>query len=256
MTSYKLILSYNGYKYYGWQIQNNSNFATIQGELDKALEIIFKCRDFKTMGSSRTDAGVHALHQVVKVEAPFSIEAHSLLKAINTHLPSDVRVRDCYLSDENWHPIADTKNKEYKYLFTNQEILSPFQEVTMPNVKGELNIDLMQKACALFLGEHDFFNYYCEGTDVKSTVRTIYECEINIKNNVNHIYLPASYYELRINGSGFLKQMVRLIVGAIWNIGLGKISLQDIEKSFLIPSETRLGIVAPAHGLYLTQINY
>lgn len=256
MISYKLILSYNGYKYYGWQIQNNSPFATIQSELDKALEIIFKCSDFKTMGSSRTDAGVHALYQVVKVEAPFSIESHGLLKAINTHLPSDIRVRDCQQADENWHPIIDTKNKEYKYLFTNQDILSPFQELTMPNVKGELDLEMMQKACTLFLGEHNFFNYYCEGTDVKSTVRTIYECEINIKKNVSHIYLPDSYYEFRVNGSGFLKQMVRLIVGAIWNIGLDKITLEDIKKSLETPSATRLGVVAPAHGLYLTQINY
>ena len=251
---YKLILQYKGTRYLGWQIQPEGKRSTIQGELNKALEKISKSGKVKTLGAGRTDAGVHALGQVVKVSMDLQIDPENLLRALNSNLAEDIRITAVEISDEEFMPTVHAKSKEYQYRFTSLKNLSPFQFELIHNVPFVLDLELMKKACEVLIGTHDFINYYCEGTPVTHYVRDIYECEI-VEALENQMLFP-SHYVFRIVGSGFLKQMVRLLIGAIWNVGRGKVTLEEFSASLAPPKITHLAAVAPAHGLYMVRVNY
>jgi tRNA pseudouridine38-40 synthase len=256
MFSYKLLISYCGKNYFGWQIQA-ANQVTIQGTLNEALSKIAKSTEVQSIGSGRTDAGVHALGQVVKIEIPLSIDPQALMRALNSHLPSDIRIREVTETTTDFHPIFSAKKKEYLYLFNWGGVPTPFQDKLVTNVPYNLDVKTMQDACKLFVGEHDFCNFYTLGTDVKSTVRTIYSADIApYSAGFMQEHFPGVYV-FRVVGNGFLKQMVRLLMGTIWEAGRGKIQLSEIEsylqgKSFA----KKLAAVAPPDGLYLSQVDY
>ena len=255
LNIYKLTIQYKGSNYSGFQIQIKDR--TIQGELNNALKILSKTDGVKSIGSGRTDAGVHALGQVVKIEIPVDIPETGLMKGLNSHLPHDIRVIKAEKSDENFHPIYSANSKEYNYVFSTQQMITPFADELVTHFPYELDIELMKKGCRAFCGEHDFINYQCTGTDVETTVRKIFECELNHFSGEGHFKeLLTDYYVLRVVGNGFLKQMVRLMMGALWSLGRGKITLEELEKSLKIPLERRLGATAPPQGLYLKEVHY
>lgn len=251
---YRLIIQYKGTRYLGWQIQPESAGLTVQGELNKALEIVSK-NPGQTIGSGRTDAGVHALGQVVKASINLEINPENLVKALNVNLPEDIRVIHAETSDYDFFPTVHAKSKEYHYRFTAKRMFTAFQNDLIVNHPFDLDLNLMREACKILVGEHDFINFFCEGTDVSSTVRTIFNCEIVEVYQGDWEMLPP-HYILKIEGNGFLKQMVRLLVGAIWNVGRGKISLETFKTSLTSARTQRLGPVAPPHGLYLVRVNY
>lgn len=252
---YRLTIQYKGTRYLGWQVQAESAGKTVQGEINRALSVISKSPDVKSLGAGRTDAGVHALGQVAKVSIPLSIEPVALLKALNGNLPDDIRVIACELSDEEFFPTVHAKSKEYHYHFTAERSFTAFQNDLMPNCSFDLDFALMREACKILIGRHDFTNFYCEGTEVASNIREIYECEILEVRQGDWEMLP-SHYMFRIVGNGFLKQMVRLLMGAIWNVGRGKISLETFKASLSSVKTQKLGPVAPPEGLYMFRVNY
>lgn len=255
MSIYKIWIEYKGTRFSGFQVQSDD--ITIQGEINKALSVIAKTQEIKTVGSGRTDAGVHAFGQVLRIDMPLEIQPQSLLRALNSHLPPDIRVNKAEVSSSDFHPIFSAKSKEYNYVFATQEIPSVFGNDLMTVVPYDLDIELMRKGCQLFCGEHDFINYQCTGTEVQSTVRTIFSCEIVEYDSMGHWGAVApKYYVLKIIGTGFLKQMVRLIMGALFNLGRGKITLEEIQNSFNSPLKNRLGPTAPPQGLYLKEVHY
>jgi len=255
LNIYKLTLQYKGSNYSGFQVQIKDR--TIQGELNNALKILAKSEDIKSIGSGRTDAGVHALGQVVKVEIPVDIPEMGLLKGLNSHLPHDIRVIKSEKTTEQFHPIYSAHSKEYNYVFSTKEMITPFADELVTHFPFELDIEQMKKGCQIFCGEHDFINYQCTGTDVETTVRKILECELQHFHGEGHFKeLLDDYYVLRVVGTGFLKQMVRLMMGALWSLGRGKITLEELEKSLKMPLERRLGATAPPQGLYLKEVHY
>lgn len=251
---YKLILQYKGTRYLGWQIQPESAGITIQGELNKALISISKSENVRSLGAGRTDAGVHALGQVAKVSIELVIPPEKLLRALNSHLPDDIRVVDAQISDEEFFPTVHAKSKEYQYRFTSGRYSSALQKDLIANHSFELDLEKMREACQILIGTHDFTNFYCEGTEVASNIREIFECEI-LEINSDKWMLPE-HLVFRIVGSGFLKQMVRLLVGALWNVGRGKISLTEFKSSLSSTKVPHLGPVAPPEGLYMVCVNY
>lgn len=251
---YKLLIQYKGTRYLGWQLQPEDAGLTVQGELNKALQIVSKSDSVKSMGAGRTDAGVHALGQVAKVGIPLIIPPENLVKALNVNLPDDIRVIEAEVSDEAFMPTVHAKSKEYHYRFTSKRMFTAFQNEYIQNHPFELDLTKMREACKLLVGKHDFTNFYCEGTEVSSHVREIYECEI-LEVNGKEWMLP-SHHVFRIVGNGFLKQMVRLLMGAIWNVGRGKISLEEFRAALGPNKVPRLGPVAPPHGLYMVRVNY
>jgi tRNA pseudouridine38-40 synthase len=255
LNIYKLTLQYKGTQYLGFQIQSKGQ--TIQGELNKALKILSHSEEIKSIGSGRTDSGVHAFAQVVRIEIPVDIPEESLARALNSHLPYDIRVIEAVRSTKDFHPIFSANSKEYNYVFSNEQAISPFGHDLVTLFPFGLDIEMMRKGCSLFCGEHDFVNFQCTGTDIEGTVRQIFTCElVHHKSNGHWSHILKEYYVLRIVGSGFLKQMVRLMMGALWNLGRGKITLEDLEKSLRIPMSKRLGATAPPQGLYLVEVHY
>lgn len=249
---YRLIVQYKGTRYLGWQIQPEG--LTIQSELNRALQLVSKCEQVKSMGAGRTDAGVHALGQVAKVGIELKIAPENLVKALNVNLPDDIRIISGELSDEEFLPTVHAKSKEYHYRFTCKRMFTAFQNDLIQNHPFELDISKMREACKILIGTHDFSNFYCEGTDVAHNVREIYECEI-LEISQGEWMLPT-HYVFRIVGNGFLKQMVRLLMGAIWNVGRGKISLEEFKAALSPIRVPRLGPVAPPNGLYMVRVNY
>ncbi len=257
MNIYKIIVQYKGTAYSGFQVQSNDK--TIQGEINKALEILSKTKDIKSIGSGRTDAGVHALAQVVKIEIPVFIPAESLHRALNSQLPDDIRVIHAEICTLDFHPIYKAKSKEYNYAFSTSEKISPFASELVTHYPYDLNIDRMREGCALFCGEHDFKNFQCTGTEIESTVRRIISCDVvkyQASGFLNHL-LPE-YFVLEVVGTGFLKQMVRLMMGALWSLGTDKITIVDLQNSLKTGNilERRLGPTAPPQGLYLKEVHY
>nr|BDT26785.1 tRNA pseudouridine(38-40) synthase TruA [Bacteriovorax sp. HI3] len=255
MNIYKITVQYKGTNYLGFQVQPSGK--TIQGEINSALRILSKSDEIKSVGSGRTDSGVHAFGQVVRIEIPVDIPVASLPKAMNSNLPEDIRVIAAESVTEHFHPIFSAKSKEYNYVFATEENISPFARELVTYFPFQLNIETMKKGCQLFCGEHDFVNFQCVGTEVESTVRKIISCELVRLESTGHwAHLVGEYYVLKVTGTGFLKQMVRLMMGALISLGRGKITLEDLEKSLKTPLPNRLGPTAPPQGLYLKEVHY
>lgn len=255
MNIYRITVQYKGTQYSGFQIQLSDK--TIQGEINSVLKVLSKSEDIKSIGSGRTDAGVHALAQVMRIEIPVDIPVIGLVRAMNSLLPEDIRVIDAVVVTNEFHPIYSAKSKEYNYVFTTDEVISPFARELMTHFPFELDIELMKKGCQIFCGEHDFINYQCVGTEIESTVRKIMSCElVRLESSGHWGNLAGEYYVLKVVGNGFLKQMVRLLMGALISLGKGKITLEDLEKSLKTPLKNRLGPTAPPQGLYLKEVHY
>jgi tRNA pseudouridine38-40 synthase len=255
MPFYKATLSYKGTRYLGWQIQPEG--LTVQGELNRALATISKTNEIHTIGSGRTDAGVHALGQVARLETPLVIEPKSLALALNANLPPDIRVLDCHSSHQDFHPTYGAQSKWYSYFFINSRYPDSILGELVAENGFSCDEGRMQAAAKAFEGTHDFANFYTEGTEVSSTTRTIFECSLHRTESFGAPFHQAGpVWELRFHGEGFLKQMVRLMVGAIWNAGRGKIEVSDISRALQSPQREKLSAVAPAHGLYLMRVVY
>jgi tRNA pseudouridine38-40 synthase len=255
MPSYRATLSYKGTRFQGWQIQPTG--LTVQGELNKALASVSKSDEIRSIGSGRTDAGVHARGQVVRMDTPLVIAPGNLLKALNTYLPPDIRVVECVDCPETFQPTYDAISKWYSYFFIQHPYPDPLAGELVAHYGFSLDEGLMREACQRFVGRHDFVNFYTEGTEVNSTVRTIHSCElIKVESGGAPFPFHGPVYEIRIHGEGFLKQMVRLMVGAIWSVGRGKIPVDEITRALASARRDRLGATAPGEGLYLMRVVY
>lgn len=249
----KILLKFDGHNYNGWQVQTDP-VVTIQSEVNKALSTIYK-EKISSIGSGRTDAGVHALKYFVVYSEPFQIPASAIIKALNSHLSGAIRAYSCESVDDSFRPTNDALKKEYRYLFSVADIPSPFQQKYMLNITYSLNIELMRNACDLFVGTHDFKNFHCKGSEPTSTQREIFSCSIEEGRGDEHGILPNHYY-LKIVGNGFLKQMVRLIMGTLISVGREKISLDQVRASLNLEIDGHLASVAPPNGLYKFDITY
>lgn len=258
LNTYKIIISYHGQGFEGWQIQPEPKI-TIQGELNKALLKITKSSEIKTMGSGRTDSGVHAIAQVVKAELPFSIDPHGLRNALNSHLTKKIRVLSCEACPVSFHVVKDAKSKCYRYLIYEGEELPPFLEGRATLVRPGIDWQSVDIAMKEFVGVHNFINFSTKGTAVLTTTREILTADL-VKRDIDalgDLSLSSDHLrELRFVGTGFLKQMVRLIVGTLISAGQGKVTTIQIREYLKEVKNDKLGPVAPADGLYLDHVTY
>ena len=251
MATYCLTLQYQGTFFSGWQIQPQRR--TVQGELNRALQKLSSSKEVSSLASGRTDAGVHALGQIVRISIPHSLPPQSLKKAINSHLPQDISVVEVLPCPDAFHPILHVKKKLYHYHFTFEPPPPPLRPL-IAWCKHPLSLPLLEKGCALVSGRHDFQNFFTTGNPTPSTVRTL-ACSLD--------FIPAdSFWStfhkggflLAFEGHGFLKNMIRLLVGTLWSLGRRKITLNDLEEALKTPLTNRLGPMAAPHGLYLTKV--
>lgn len=240
-----LIISYLGSNYYGFQKQKNVN--TIQGVLEESLKKLFN-KEINTIGCSRTDAGVHAKNyycnfHVESCNIPFL----NIRKALNSYLPYDIRILNCFEVNESFHSRYSATKKQYVYKIFNGEVLSPFNYFDHMHFKHPLDFSKMQKACKYFEGEHDFKAFATKGSSVKSTIRTIYQSNLEKNNNV------ITY---RVLGNGFLYNMVRIIVGTLIMVGQNRINYEEIPNIIKVGERNKAGFVSESKGLSLEKIYY
>lgn len=245
MKNYKLIIQYDGGRYKGWQRLGKGE-NTIQGKIENVLSEMAG-KKIEIIGSSRTDAGVHAFAQV----ANFSISANLTEKEINDYLnrylPQDISVVEVSLVPERFHARYNTKEKTYLYKIWNEEYTNPFMRKYSMHVEKKLNIAKMKEAVQYFIGEHDFTAFSNAKSKKKTTVREIYS--IDIEEN-------AGFIEIRVRGNGFLHNMVRKIVGTLLEVGLSQIKAESIPTIINSKERNQTGIIADAAGLYLEKIEF
>jgi tRNA pseudouridine38-40 synthase len=258
MYYHRLIISYKGTNYYGWQdIGEGEEKPTIQASIDQVLQKICKSNDCTIATASRTDAGVHAQGQVIKITIPLAINSAKLLLGMNSLLPNDIRILQCELSSKVFNPNQNSKNKEYHYYFCTDTIHNPTCNDTVAHIPSDstnsLNIALIKEACKLFVGKHDFYSFAKQDTMMQSTFRTIVSCEIM---KMQALTFGNEVYYIKIVGEGFLRYMVRYIAGALFALGRNKISLSDISEALVNHKEGKLSAKAKSRGLHLIEVNY
>lgn len=244
MKNVKLTIEYDGTNYHGWQYQNNVN--SIQEEIEKALTKITG-EYINIFGSGRTDAGVHATGQVANFYTTSQLPIKRFKYALNMRLPRDITIVDSEEVDLEFHSRFSAKGKQYKYIIYNNEMPSAINRNYSYHIINRLNIDEMKKASKCLIGTHDFKSFMSKGTIVKDTIRTIYSIDI-IKN--------GNFIEIIIEGSSFLRSMIRIIVGTLILVGNGKLRKEDLPNIILGKTRCLSGPTAPAQGLYLQKVYY
>lgn len=240
-----LTVAYDGTNYFGWQKQDN--VKTIQGEIEKALSQLFK-EDITIRGASRTDTGVHALSQLALLKYKTNIPIGRLPLAINSFLNNkEIVITNALYVDEDFHPQNSVYKKTYQYKIYNAPFLNPLLRNYTEFVYKPLNIEKMRQASKYFLGEHNFKAFCAAGSMAKTTIRTIYDLKIDIKDNIIII---------EITGNGFLYNMVRIIAGTLIDIGHNKKQPEDIKNIILSEDRQKAGKTASSCGLTLYKIYF
>lgn len=245
MINYKMVIAYDGSRYNGWQKQGNTK-DTIQGKLEKVLEKL-EGREVEVIGAGRTDAGVHALGQVVNVKLESKINEEMLLQYLNQYLPEDIAVLSVKEVPMRFHSRLNATEKTYLYRIYRSEIPNPFIRKYTVTITEELDIEKMRIAAEFLIGEHDFKSFCSLKKSKKSTIRTLYS-----------ITIEEIEEEIRISvrGNGFLYHMVRIIIGTLLEVGTGKKKPEEIEQILEKGERQAAGKTAPAHGLFLKEVKY
>jgi tRNA pseudouridine38-40 synthase len=237
-------LSYSGSAYHGWQIQKSE--ATVQETVQKALHTILK-EPVKTVGCGRTDAGVHARKYCANFITGSTIPVTRLPLALNALLPGDIVVTDACEAPEGFNAISSCIKKEYTYTIHNARIRNPFYENRAYFYPAPLRTDVMYAAMQAFVGTHDFAAVRSVGTNVKTTVRTIYYFELVKKDDI---------IDLKVCANGFLYNMARSMVGTVLYASMGKLAPEEIPGILKCGDRRLAGPTVPPHGLYMTEIWY
>lgn len=240
----KLDISYDGTNYHGWQIQPQAK--TVEGIINQQLTELLK-EEIVVIGASRTDAGVHAYGNVAVFDTMSRIPAEKIGLALNTHLPEDIRVQKSREVPLDFHPRHCDSIKTYEYHILNTEIPIPTERLYSYFFYRQVDIEKMKEAAQYLVGEHDFKSFCSAKTQVTDTVRTIYALEI---------WRDENKIKIRISGSGFLYNMVRIIVGTLLQVGTGYYVPEQVKEMLEKKDRTVAGPCAPAMGLRLVGIEY
>ena len=255
MRKIKLLLEYEGTAYQGWQVQKKGD--TIQGILENRI-LKITGEQSKIIGASRTDAGVHALGQVAAFRTESMLDPETIKKALNALLPQDIRVLDASEVDDSFHPREDAIKKSYFYIIANQRISSAFLFRYTWIVPQPLVLNTMKEASQKLIGRYDFASFMGTGSDVKDTVREI--CALNIESLRSIDFMTSSlignFMKISIEANGFLRHMVRNIVGTLVEIGRGRISAERMREILESHDRRLAGPTAPPHGLFLERVEY
>lgn len=244
MRNIALFLMYVGTAYHGWQIQKNGQ--TVEQTLEDAIAKVVGHRVHAT-GCGRTDAGVHAQKYVANFRTDSRIPAERLPYALNTQLPGDIVVTGAMEVHENFNAIGSCARKEYTYMIYNSRIRNPFYVNRAWFYPKHLDETVMQRAASEFVGTHDFAAVRSVGTDVKSTVRTVYYYQVERQGDL---------ILLKVCANGFLYNMARAMAGTVVYAAEGKIAPEQIGVILASGNRTAAGPTAPPGGLYMTKLWY
>ena len=237
MKRIRMTVAYDGTNYYGWQVQPNG--ITIEQVLNEKLSILLG-EEIVVSGASRTDSGVHSLGNICVFDTNTRMPGDKICYAINQSLPDDIVVVDSAEVPDDWHPRYVNSTKTYEYRILNRKFPDPTRRLDTYFFHYNLDVYKMQRAADILVGEHDFKSFCSAGSQVKTTVRTIYSCDVNKKDDV---------ITIRIKGNGFLYNMVRIIAGTLIKVGDGTISVDNMRSILEACDRNAAGPTAPAHGL-------
>jgi tRNA pseudouridine38-40 synthase len=274
LPTFKITLAYDGTGFVGWQRQDNG--VSIQAQIEDALRAL-DGRDVAVAGAGRTDAGVHALGQVASFTLARELEPDAVARALNGCLPRAIRVMAAEAAPPAFHPRFTESKKTYRYRMWHHEVMNPFERDYAWHVPGPLDVEAMDAAARLLEGRHDFAAFQATGSSVSTTVREvaasrIVECglrtgeesaiesaiestiESTIESAIRNPQSAMLTYE--VVGSGFLRHMVRIIVGSLVEIGRGRQPVGWMSAVIAARDRTLAGPTAPPHGLFLVGIEY
>lgn len=242
---FKITIEYDGTDFHGWQRQKKDR--SVQGEIEKILQTITTNR-ITLIGSGRTDAGVHALGQVAHFTCDTKLSPQALKKGLNSLLPKDIIILSCEKTDDNFHARFNTKSKVYNYRILNQSLPSAIHRRYVWHIPKTLDLDSMRSAIGHIKGRHDFSAFEGAGSPRSHSIRNIMKAEIK---KDKHGFLVIG-----LEANGFLKFMVRNIVGTLVDVGLGKITPEGFRKILLSKDRNLASPTAPPQGLFLVQVKY
>jgi tRNA pseudouridine38-40 synthase len=244
MKTVKMTIEYVGTGYAGWQIQEND--ISVQQKMENALARILG-ENVRLISSGRTDAGVHARGMVAHFRTQQDLPLSAFREGVNRYLPKDIAVQKAEFAPPDFHARYSAKGKWYRYTILQAPVRSPLEQPFCWHIRAPLNMETMQKAAESFVGCHDFTNFRSSACDAKTTVREVFS--ISVRQEERKIIID-------VRGSGFLKNMVRRMVGTLVEIGLGK-KLPGEIQTMLSPGENvPAGPTAPPQGLCLMEVWY
>lgn len=245
MKRVRMVVAYDGTNYHGWQIQPDK--VTIESTLNEALTRLLG-EPIEIIGASRTDSGVHARGNVAVFDTENRMPPDRICLALNQSLPADIRVQSTEEVSPDWHPRRRSCIKTYEYKILNSRIEMPVHRLYAYHCYFNLDIDKMQEAAHMLEGEHDFKSFCNTHAQVESTVRTIYRVTVSRGDE--------DIVRIRVTGSGFLYNMVRIIAGTLLQAGTGQIQPEDISRILEARDRRASGPTAPAKGLTLVELKY
>ncbi len=243
--NFKLVIEYEGTPFHGWQRQND--LPTVQGEIEKVLSVMTRQR-VDLHGSGRTDAGVHAVGQVANFTCDTKITPEAFGSGLNSLLPDPIAIRECIHVPEDFHARFSAKDKTYRYRILNRPYPSAIARNFAWFLHKDLDVDAMDEAAKRLLGTHDFKSFEGVGSPRPHTVREVMKAGFTREDEDNLLF--------EIKGNGFLKYMVRNIMGTLVDVGSGKISPERFSRIILEKDRRKAGTTAPPHGLCLMRVGY
>ncbi len=245
MRNIKLTIEYDGTNYLGWQRQKRG--PTIQETIEDAIEKITK-NAVNLIGSGRTDSGVHALGQVANFKTSSGLPASQLQKALNSILPKDITIVKSEEVDMSFHAQYDAKSKVYAYIILYRACPSALERLRAWHVPFTLKLPEMTEASKALIGKHDFSAFGISTQSLRSTVREVLTLELSLR--------ESDYLYLEIEATGFLKRMVRLVVGTLIQVGRDRITAEGVRRILESGERTKFVRAAPPWGLYLKEVKY
>jgi len=240
----KLVVEYDGTEFSGWQRQEGQR--TVQGTLEDGVHQLLGER-VEVRGAGRTDAGVHAAGQVASLVLESRIPATGFLRGMNSLLPKDVAIVDSADAPASFDARFSARGKVYRYRIWNHFVRSPLHERTSWHCRRPLDLDQMRQAAAVLCGEHDFRGFRASDCDRRNTVRVIRRFDL-VKN--------GALIQLDVEATAFLKNMVRILVGTLADVGRGKRAIADVLRALETGDRAAGGVTAPAAGLTLLNVSY
>jgi len=239
-----LLIEYEGTRYHGFQIQKD--VPTIQGEVEKAIQKVTG-EMIRLYGAGRTDAGVHAKGQVAAFETESTLSAEIFVKALNSYLSPDIAIKDACIVKASFDPRRDAVSREYRYTINNSTVRSPISRKWAYSVLKKLNIENMNAASEILLGEHDLAPFTNKEGATKNTVRMVTKAEFEQENEFLYFDMVSR---------AFLPQQVRRTVGSLLEVGSGKLEVSEFFEIACSGEIGRAKPVVPPHGLCLIKVNY
>lgn len=244
MKNYRLLLEYDGTRYYGWQRQPNQ--TTIQGKLENVLSLMCGT-EVEVIGAGRTDSGVHARGMTANVHLDTELTAEEIRDYLNRYLPDDIAVLKVSEASPRFHARYNAVGKTYCYTCFDGEVKPVFDRKYYTRLEEKPDLERMRQAAEILVGEHDFRNFCVNPRMKKSTVRLVDRIAIERE---------GGYIRFTFHGTGFLQNMVRIMVGTLLEVGMGRMSTEQVRTALENPERQKAGPTAPAQGLCLMEVDY